>query len=67
MFEPCEQPRIPGPGELGPDPEALGTERFVRLMSRLEMHPPLPPEALVMPVPLDPHRREPRFPDQAAA
>jgi hypothetical protein len=33
MFgQPLPHPPLPGPGELGPDPEPLGTERFERLM-----------------------------------
>jgi hypothetical protein len=65
MFEPDRHPRIPEPGELGPDPEPLGTERFLRLMSTLETQRPLPPELLALPV------RRPavasRETDQAAA
>ena len=65
MFEPDRHPRIPEPGELGPDPEPLGTERYVRLMSTLETPLPLPVEAVRLPV-----RRQAviaRETDQAAA
>ena len=66
MLEPSRHPLIPKPGELGPDPEPLGTERFLRLMGALEPQGPLPPEPIVLPVP----RRGPdglREDDQAAA
>ena len=51
MFEPLRHPRIPKPGELGPDPEPLGTERFARLTSTAEMQPPLHADVIVLPAP----------------
>ena len=65
MMEPDRHPRIPEPGELGPDPEPLGTERFLRLMHTLETQRPLPSEPLVFPAPRRPVSSRKR--DQAAA
>jgi hypothetical protein len=65
MLEPDRHPRIPAPGELGPDPEPLGSERFLRLMHTLETQRPLPAEPLVLPVPR--RRVSSREGDQAAA
>ena len=56
MFEPYRHPRIPKPGELGPDPEPLGTERFARLMGTTEMQGPPPSDLVLLPVPPRPVR-----------
>jgi len=57
-------PRIPNPGQLGPDPEPLGTERFERLM---RVAPGVASERRVAaePVPLYPAR--PAAPGRKAA
>ena len=56
MLQPHRHPRIPEPGELGPDPEPLGTERFARLTSTAEMQAPLRGDLVVLPVPRRPVR-----------
>jgi hypothetical protein len=48
--QPLPHPPLPDLGELGPDPEPLGTERFERLM-----HSGFPP-ACRRPVPLESRR-----------
>lgn len=65
MLEPYRHPRTPEPGELGPDPEPLGTERFARLTGTAEMQAPLHCELVVLPVPR--RRVRSRHAGQAAA